>query len=106
MIIVMKNSATQEYIDTFSGWLTSRYEVQVNPIYGTGTTVLALLGDTHALDQDAILRDPHVERVTKIQEPFKLANRKTHPEDTVVEIAPGVAVGGKRIVVMAGPCSV
>ena len=73
MIIVMKNSATQEYIDTFSGWLTSRYEVQVNPIYGTGTTVLALLGDTHALDQDAILRDPHVERVTKIQEPFKVA---------------------------------
>ncbi len=106
MIIVMKNSATQEYIDTFSGWLTSRYEVQVNPIYGTGTTVLALLGDTHALDQDAILRDPHVERVTKIQEPFKLANRKTHPEDTVVEIAPGVVVGVKRIVVMAGPCSV
>ena len=106
MIIVMKNSATQEYIGQFSEWLTGRYDVQVNPIYGTGTTVLALLGDTHALDQDAILRDPHVERITKIQEPFKLANRKTHQEDTVVEIAPGVEVGGNRIVVMAGPCSV
>lgn len=106
MIIVMKNSATQEYIDHFSEWLTSRYDVKVNPVYGTGTTVLALLGDTHALDQDAILRDPHVDRVTKIQEPFKLANRKTHPKDTVVEIAPGVEVGGNRIVVMAGPCSV
>lgn len=106
MIIVMKNSATQEYIDHFSEWLTQRYSVQVNPVYGTGTTVLALLGDTHALDQDAILRDPHVDRVTKIQEPFKLANRKTHPADTIVEIAPGVEVGGNRIVVMAGPCSV
>lgn len=106
MIIVMKNSATQEYIGQFSEWLTGRYDVQVNPIYGTGTTVLALLGDTHALDQDAILRDPHVERITKIQEPFKLANRKTHQEDTVVEIVPGVEVGGNRIVVMAGPCSV
>lgn len=106
MIIVMKSSATQEYIDHFSEWLTQRYSVQVNPVYGTGTTVLALLGDTHALDQDAILRDPHVDRVTKIQEPFKLANRKTHPADTIVEIAPGVEVGGNRIVVMAGPCSV
>lgn len=106
MIIVMKNSATQEYIEQFSEWLTRRYNVQVNPIYGTGTTVLALLGDTHALDQDAILRDPHVDRITKIQEPFKLANRKTHPEDTIVEIAPGVEVGGKKIIVMAGPCSV
>lgn len=106
MIIVMKNSATQEHIDSFSKWLTEHYSVQVNPIYGTGTTVLALLGDTHALDQNAILRDPHVDRITKIQEPFKLANRKTHPEDTIVEIAPGVEVGGKKIVVMAGPCSV
>jgi len=106
MIIVMKNSATQEYIDHFSKWLTGRYDVKVNPIYGTGTTVLALLGDTHALDQDAILRDPHVERVTKIQEPFKLANRRTHPEDSIVEIAPGIEIGGKKIVVMAGPCSV
>ena len=50
--------------------------------------------------------DPQVENIIKVQEPFKLANRKFHPDNSVVEIAPGVVVGGKKLVVMAGPCSV
>ena len=50
--------------------------------------------------------DPQVENIIKLQEPFKLANRKFHPDNSVVEIAPGVVVGGKKLVVMAGPCSV
>ena len=106
MIIVMKNGVTSEHIAQLSKWLTERFGVQVNPNYGTGTTVLALLGDTSSVDQDALLRDEFVERITKVQEPFKLANRKMHPQDTIVEIAPGVQVGGNKLVVMAGPCSV
>ena len=106
MIIVMKNGATQEHITRLSGWLTDRFGVHVNPIYGTGTTVLALVGDTASVDKDALLRDEYVERITKVQEPFKLANRKMHPQDTTVEIGNGVLVGGKKLVVMAGPCSV
>ncbi len=106
MIIVMKNGATKEHITELSNWLTGRFGIHVNPIYGTGTTVLALIGDTASVDKDALLRDEYVERITKVQEPFKLANRKMHPQDTVVEIGKGVAVGGKKIVVMAGPCSV
>lgn len=106
MIIVMKNGTTDEHIQQIAHWLGERYDIQVNPVYGTGTTVLALIGDTAAVDKDALLRDPQVERINKVQEPFKLANRRMHPQDTTVEIAPGVVVGGKKLVVMAGPCSV
>ena len=106
MIVVMKRGATDAHIDRLSRWLSTQYGVHVNTVVGTGTTILALVGDTAAVDQDALLRDPQVERITKVQEPFKLANRRMHPQDTTVEIAPGVVVGGKKIVVMAGPCSV
>lgn len=106
MIIVMKNGVTNEHIEKLSGWLQESYQLQVNPVVGTGTTILALVGDTAAVDQDALLRDPQVERITKVQEPFKLSNRRMHPQNSTVEIAPGVVVGGEKLVVMAGPCSV
>ncbi len=106
MIIVMKNGASKEHIDHLSVWLTERFGVHVNPLYGTGTTVLALIGDTASVDKDALLRDEYVERITKVQEPFKLANRKMHPQDSVIQIGQDVFVGGRKIVVMAGPCSV
>ena len=106
MIIVMKNGASKEHIDHLSGWLTERFGVHVNPLYGTGTTVLALIGDTASVDKDALLRDEYVERITKVQEPFKLANRKMHPQDSVIQIGQDVFVGDRKIVVMAGPCSV
>ena len=106
MIVVMKDGTTNEHIDHLSHWLNEQYGIHVNTVVGTGTTVLALVGDTAAVDKDALLRDPQVDRITKVQEPFKLANRRMHPQDTTVEIAPGVVIGGKKIVVMAGPCSV
>ena len=104
MIVVMKDGTTNEHIDHLSHWLNEQYGIHVNTVVGTGTTVLALVGDTAAVDKDALLRDPQVDRITKVQEPFKLANRRMHPQDTTVEIAPGVVIGGKKIVVMAGPC--
>ena len=56
MIIVMKNNTTDEHIAKLSAWLNERYGVHANPIYGTGTTILAVVGDTAAVDQDALLR--------------------------------------------------
>lgn len=106
MIIVMKNGATKEHISNVSNWLNERFNVQVNIIHGTDTTVLALVGDTASVDKDAILRDDYVEKITKVQEPFKLANRKMHPEDSIIKIGKDVEIGGKKIIVMAGPCSV
>ena len=105
MIIIMKPSATREHVEDLSRHI-ERWGVKATPIYGAGTTVIGLVGDTGAVDKDALLRDPQVENILKVQEPFKLANRKFHPDNTEVEIAPGVVVGGKKLVVMAGPCSV
>ena len=59
-----------------------------------------VVGDTASVDKDALLRDEYVERITKVQEPFKLANRKMHPLDTIVKIGENVEVGGNKIVVM------
>ena len=70
-----------------------------------GCTILGLVGDTVALDEDEIMLNEHVERVMRVQEPYKKANRKFHPEDTVVDVN-GVKVGGGNFAVMAGPCSV
>ena len=105
MIIIMKQGTTREHVEELSRHI-ERWNVKANPIYGAGTIVIGLVGDTGAVDKDALLRDPQVENILKVQEPFKLANRKFHPDNTQVEIAPGVVVGGKKLVVMAGPCSV
>ncbi len=104
MIIVMKPGTTKQHVEDLSQHI-ERWNVKANPIYGAGTIVIGLVGDTGAVDKDALLRDPQVENIIKVQEPFKLANRKFHPENTVVNIA-DVPVGGEKIVVMAGPCSV
>ena len=105
MIIIMKQGTTHEHVDELSRHI-ERWNVKANPIYGEDTIVIGLVGDTGAVDKDALMLDPQVENIIKVQEPFKLANRKFHPDNSVVEIAPGVSVGGKKLVVMAGPCSV
>lgn len=105
MIIVMKNNATHEHVEELSQWL-KQFNVQANPIFGEGTIVIGLVGDTGKVDKDALLRDEQVENVLKVQEPFKLANRKFHPDDSVITIGKNVQVGGGKIAVMAGPCSV
>lgn len=105
MIIIMKPTATREHVEELST-LMERWNVKANPIYGEGTIVIGLVGDTGAVDKDALLRDPQVDNIIKVQEPFKLANRKMHPQDSLVTIGKDVVVGGKKIIVMAGPCSV
>jgi len=72
---------------------------------GVGCTILGLVGDTTAVDIDKISINEHVERVTRISEPYKRANRKFHPEDTVVEVG-NAKIGGGNFSVIAGPCSV
>ena len=105
MIIIMKQGTTHEHVEELSQHI-ERWNVKANPIYGEDTIVIGLVGDTGAVDKDALMLDPQVENIIKVQEPFKLANRKFHPDNSVVEIAPGVVVGDKKLVVMAGPCSV
>lgn len=104
MIVVMKKGAPKQEIDALSNWI-EHFSVKVNPIVGEETTILGLVGDTTSIDKDTLMLNNWVDRVMKVQEPFKLANRAMHPEDTIVNIG-DVAVGGNKIAVMAGPCSV
>jgi 3-deoxy-7-phosphoheptulonate synthase len=72
---------------------------------GIGCSILGLIGDTKSLDLGALELMDHVEKVLRVQEPYKLANKKFHPESTIVDVD-GVKIGGGHFAVIAGPCSV
>ena len=86
--------------------LTNTYNVQVNTWVGAHSTVLGLIGDTTAIDDEYIAAQDVVDSVRRVQEPYKKANRKFHPEDTVITLPGGQQVGGGKLALIAGPCSV
>ncbi len=105
MILVLKNGVSREKAEDLCSFLQTTYGVQTNPIYGKETTIIGLVGDTQSIEVDALQMLDEVERVMKVQEPYKRANRKFHPENTIVKVG-DVEIGGNKIVVCAGPCSV
>ena len=82
MVVVMKPGTRQADIDQLVGKLKEQ-GLEVGITNGVGCTILGLVGDTTAVDMDKISINPNVERVMRVQEPYKKANRKFHPEDTV-----------------------
>jgi len=104
MIVALKSTSTNEQIAHLENWLKSR-GLTVHISRGEYQTVIGLVGDTSKIDDDLLSGLDIVEKVTRISEPFKSANRKFHPDDTVVETC-GVKIGGGNFAVMAGPCSV
>ena len=72
---------------------------------GEETTIIGLIGDTTRIDRKTIEVDPAVEKVMSVSEPYKLANRAFHPEDSIIDVG-GVKIGGDHLAVIAGPCSV
>lgn len=106
MIIVLKPECSKEQVLMFTDMLTSQYNVKVNKWEGVHSTVLGLIGDTTQIDIDYIYAQDFVESVKRVQEPYKKANRKFHPENTVIELSNGVKIGDGSLQIMAGPCSV
>ena len=104
MVVVMKPGTRQQDIDALVSRL-KELDLDVGITNGVGCTILGLVGDTTAVDMDKISINPHVERVMRVQEPYKKANRKFHPEDTVVAVGKA-KIGGGSFSVVAGPCSV
>lgn len=104
MIIVVKNSCEQQQFDNLVDWI-KELGLDVHVSRGETSTVLGLVGDTSRVDQDLISSLDIVEQVQRVQEPYKNANRKFHPEDTVIDIG-GHKIGGDNFTVIAGPCSV
>ena len=105
MIIVMKQGATRQEIDYVANIITAKGGITVNPMYGSDLTILGLIGDTSRLDPAQLESFRYVERIMKVAEPFKKANRMFHPGPSEVKIG-NTAVGGTKLSVMAGPCSV
>ena len=108
MVIVLKPNTPKEKTALLVGEITSSFAgVECRLTEGITTTIIGLVGDTAHVDMDFILaHDDIVERVTRVQEPYKMVNRKFHPQNTVVKLENGLEIGGNEIVVMAGPCSV
>ena len=104
MVVVMKPGTAKQDIDALVEKL-KKMNLDVGITNGVGCTILGLVGDTTAVDMDKISINPHVERVMRVQEPYKKANRKFHPEDTVVAVGKA-KIGGGSFSVVAGPCSV
>ena len=108
MIAVLKSGVTKTQRDNLVHWLESQ-NVRVHISEGEVQTVLGLIGDTSNIDIDLLSGLEIIENVTRISEPFKSANRRFHPDDTVIEVGKGenkVKIGGGHFCIMAGPCSV
>lgn len=104
MIITLKKEAPKQEVDK----LLKKFEnmdLQVTLIQGANYNIFGLVGDTSKVDEKSVLANPIVFNVQRVAEPYKLANRMFHPEDTVVDVN-GIKVGGNKIVMIAGPCSV
>ena len=104
MIAVLKSGVTHEQIDNLIEWFKSQ-GLKVHLSEGDYKTILGLIGDTTKIDIDLLKGLDIIESVTRITEPFKKANRKFHPEDTIVDVN-GVKIGGGNFAFIAGPCSV
>ena len=104
MIIVLKKDADRKQVESLMGWLKERH---ITPHVSTGEheTLIGCIGDVAKMDIGLVQALSVVESVQRIQEPYKAANRKFHPEDSVIDCS-GVKVGGGNFQVIAGPCSV
>ncbi|MBQ8731955.1 MAG: 3-deoxy-7-phosphoheptulonate synthase [Oscillospiraceae bacterium] len=104
MIAVVKMGTPKKQIDNLISWISSQ-GVMVHLSEGEYQTVLGLIGDTSKIDVDLLEGLEIIDSVKRISEPFKSANRKFHPDDTVVDVG-GVKIGGGNFALIAGPCSV
>ena len=104
MIAILKSGTTPEQTQQLVSWLkTMNLDVHISQ--GAEVTVLGLIGDTSRVDMDLLKSLEMVETVKRVSEPFKQANRKFHPQDTIVEVG-NARIGGGYFAMIAGPCSV
>ncbi len=104
MIMILKPGATEPEIAPIKQLLAGR-GIIIQEIVGETTRMIGMAGDTSAITEDDILRFPCVERIMRVQEPYKLAGRKFHPADSMYDIS-GRKIGAGEFAVIAGPCSV
>lgn len=104
MIVVLKHDPNREQLEALINWLKEK-GIMIHTSLGLSHMILGLVGDTSMLDIDLIAALDIVEDVKRVQEPYKKANRKFHPHDTVIQVG-NTQIGGGTLTLMAGPCSV
>ena len=104
MIVILKHNPNRDQLESLIAWLQEK-GIIIHTSIGEANTILGLVGDTSKLDIDLISALDIVEDVKRVQEPYKNANRKFHPEDTVIPVG-NTQIGGGTLTIMAGPCSV
>ena len=104
MIVILKQNADPAQLNQLENFIHGM-GLEIHKSQGENSTILGLVGDTSKIDIDMIGALDIVENVKRIQEPYKNANRKFHPADTVVDVG-SVKIGGGNFAVIAGPCSV
>ena len=104
MIAILKQGTTPDQTHNLVQWLKNM-NLDVHISEGQEITVLGLIGDTSRVDMDLLRSLEIIESVKRISEPFKQANRKFHPNDTIIEIG-NIRIGGGYFAMIAGPCSV
>ena len=109
MIIVIKKGTAQDDVKKLVADIESMGNIHAQTIEGEQANVIGLVGDTTRLNGDDIAANQIVESVKRVQEPYKLANRKFHHEDSVITVPSAngdVKIGGSQFQIIAGPCSV
>lgn len=104
MIAILKSGTTQEQTEHLIHWL-KRMNLDVHLSHGEEVTILGLVGDTSRVDMELLSSLEIVDSVKRVSEPFKQANRKFHPENTVIQVGES-KIGGGNFAMIAGPCSV
>ena len=104
MIVIMNNKAKEEEIKKVVG-IVEGLGLQVNLSKGDSLCVIGLIGDTSRIDGNKLMALDGVDKVLKVQEPFKKANRMFKPDNSIIDVK-GTKVGGSNFSVMSGPCSV
>ncbi|MBQ3215476.1 MAG: 3-deoxy-7-phosphoheptulonate synthase [Oscillospiraceae bacterium] len=104
MIAILKHGTTPSQTQHLIDWL-ARMNIDVHVSEGKEVTILGLIGDTSRVDMELLSSLDMVDSVKRVSEPFKQANRKFHPADTIIQVG-NVKIGGGNFAMMAGPCSV
>jgi len=105
MVVVLKKGTTNEQISNLVGWFKAQ-GISPDISEGHDVTILGLVGDVSRVDLELVEALEIVDKVRRVSEPFKAANRKFHPEDTIVTLDNGTMIGGGNFICIAGPCSV
>lgn len=104
MVIILKKDAKTESVKRLEDSLKAK-GVSASHIEGANQNIIGLVGDTSAIDVENLMAQDCVESVRRVQEPYKKANRKFHPDDTVISVK-NTIIGNGSLQVIAGPCSV